>query len=144
MRFLLVLGFFLLHGVAHAGVYSDDMAKCLVAATSAKDKTDLVRWIFANAALHPDVGDISSVSPGSREEMNRTTAVLMERLLTDACRKQTQDAVRYEGPVAIQLSFQVLGQVAMQELMSNKAVSAGFEGFTRFIDKAKIDALLKR
>lgn len=144
MRVLLVLGFFLFHGVAHAGVYSDDMAKCLVASTSAKDKTDLVRWIFANAALHPDVGDISSVSAGARDAMNRTTAVLMERLLTDACRKQTQDAVRYEGPVAIQLSFQVLGQVAMQELMSNKAVSAGFEGFTKFIDKAKIDALLKR
>ncbi len=144
MRFFVALGVSLLCGAAHAGVYSDDMAKCLVASTSVKDKTDLVRWIFANAALHPDVTGISSISPASRDDMNRTTAVLLERLLTEACRKQTQEAVRYEGPIAIQLSFQVLGQVAMKELMSNKAVSAGFEAFVKYLDKAKIEGLVAR
>ena len=38
---------------AGAGVFSDDLSKCLVASTTTRDQTDLVRWIFATAALHP-------------------------------------------------------------------------------------------
>lgn len=143
MRLFLVLSLALFANVSLAGVYSDDMAKCLVASTSKKDKTDLVRWIFANAALHPDVVSISRISADSRDKLNRSTAALMERLLTQTCRKQTQDAMRYEGPIAMQLSFQVLGQVAMKELMSDKAVSAGFEAFSKYLDKSKIEALGK-
>src|SRR3954465_8904754 len=112
LAFLLLLS---IPAVLHAGPYSDDMGRCLVSATSAKDKTDLVRWIFANAALHPDVGNISAVTPKEREAINRMAGGLVERLLTDTCRKQTQEALRYEGQIALQLSFQVLGQVAMQE-----------------------------
>jgi hypothetical protein len=144
MRLFLVLGLALFCSAPHAGLYSDDMAKCLVASTSQADKTNLVRWIFANAALHPDVSDISTVSAASRDQMNRTVATLVERLLTETCRKQSQEAVRYEGPIAIQLSFQILGQVAMQELMRDQAVSAGFEAFAKYIDRTKIEALGKR
>ena len=127
---------------ACAGPYSDDMGRCLVSSTSVKDKTDLVRWIFANAALHPDVGNIASVSAKERESINRLAGGLVERLLTDTCRKQTQDALRYEGQIALQLSFQVLGQVAMQELMSNPAVGKGFGELDRFMDQKKIRALI--
>jgi len=73
--------------------------------------------------------------------MNRKQAALVERLLTQACRSETQAAVRYEGPIAFQLSFQVLGQVAMKELMSDKSVSSGFDAFVKYLDKAKLEAL---
>ena len=101
-----------------------------------------MRWIFANAALHPDVNNISSVTAKERETINRMAGGLVERLLTDTCRKQTQEALRYEGQIALQLSFQVLGQVAMQELMSNPAVGKGFGELDRFMDQKKIRALI--
>lgn len=139
------LGLFLLTAVAgntaNAGLYSDDMARCLVAKTSAADKTSLVRWIFANAALHPEVASIATITPEQRTGMDKAAGQLVERLLTVDCREQTTAALKYEGDMAMQLSFQVLGQVAMQELMAHQAVSAGFEVFTQYMDMSKIEQL---
>lgn len=126
---------------SNASVYSDDLSRCLVSATSTKDKTDLVRWVFANAALHPQVAAISSVSPEQRTGLNRTMGKLVQRLVTEDCRKQTQEAVKYEGQVAFQMSFQVLGQVAMKELMSEPAVSRSFGDFATYMDEGKLRAV---
>lgn len=144
LRSIIVAASLSLSGLAHAGVYSDDMARCLVASTSSKDKTDLVRWIFANAALHPDVANVSSVSSEARDKLDRDIAALLERLVTDVCRKQSDEAFRYEGATAFHDSFGVLGQVAMQELMSNKDVAAGFQTFAKYLDNAKFEALGKK
>jgi hypothetical protein len=126
----------------HAGPYADDLAKCLVSSTTARDKTDLVRWIFANAALHPDVRSISAVTPEQRVEINRLNGQLLERLLTEACRKQLQDAVKYEGQRTIELSFQVLGQVAMRELMSDASVGRGFAETDKYMNAEKLKQVL--
>lgn len=126
---------------AQAGVYSDDLSRCLVNATSAKDKTDLIRWMFANAALHPQVATISSVSTEQRVRINRNTATLIQRLLTQNCRKPTQNVFKYESKNAFESSFQVLGQVAMRELMSDPKVGNGFGDFAQYLDEAKMREL---
>lgn len=142
MRYFLVIALLLVPAISMAGVYSDEMGKCLVASTSAQDKTKLVRWIFAISALHPDVASIASVSEAEREQMDRDTAALFERLVTESCRKQTMDAIRYEGAaIAFQISFGLLGQVAMQELMTDKTVNSGFENFIKYLDMKKLEAL---
>jgi hypothetical protein len=140
-RSLLPIAVFVFSGSAHAGLYSDDMSRCLVANTSSKDKTELVRWIFSVAALHPEVSSIAALTEQQREGINRDIGKLLERLLTDTCRKQTQEAIKYEGGIAIQTSFQVLGQVAMQELMTNPAVANGFAGISKYLDEAKFKEL---
>ena len=129
-------------GSLHAGPYSDDLAKCLVSSTTARDKTDLVRWIFANAALHPEVRSISAVTPEQRMDINRLNGALLERLLTDSCRRQLQDAVKYEGQRTIELSFQVLGQVAMRELMSDASVGRGFAEMDKYLNAEKLRQVL--
>ncbi len=68
---------------------------------------------------------------------------MIERLLTVTCRKQTREALKYEGPAAMQASFQVLGQVAMRSLMENPEVAQGFQGMGRYIDENKIRELAK-
>jgi len=75
--------------------------------------------------------------------MDRSVAALYEKLLTQTCRKQTEDAIRYEGVSAIQTSFNALGQAAMRELMSNEKVAAGAENFTNYLDKKKIEAMVQ-
>lgn len=128
---------------AEAGVYSDDLAKCLVASTTPKDQTDLVRWIFATAALHPQVSSIAAVTTEQRTAMARSVGELFERLLTDACRTQFSAAMQYEGNQTIESAFQVLGQVAMRALMADPAVAKGFEEIDAFIGKEKIEAAAK-
>ncbi len=143
-QFLTILGALTLLTASvpgHAGLYADDMGRCLVSATSTKDKTDLVRWIFAVAALHPEVANIAAANASQRVELNRQAGKLFQRLLTEDCRKQTQEALKYEGAIAMQLSFQVLGQVAMQELMNHNAVRNGFSELSKYMDESKIKAI---
>jgi len=48
------------------------------------------------------------------------------------------DAMKYEGAQTIEMSFSVLGQVAMRELMSHPEVSKGFGELEGFISTDKI------
>ena len=128
---------------ARAGVYADDLSRCLVGGATAKDKTDLVRWVFANSALHPELASMASFSPMQRTIINKTAGKLFERLLTETCRGQFRDAMKYEGSQTIEMSFSVLGQVAMRELMTHPEVSKGFGELENYINTEKIEQAAK-
>ena len=125
-----------------AGPYADDLSRCLVSATSAEDKSTLVKWVFSIASLHPALGSVSAVTGTQRAQTDREVAALFEALLTERCKKQTQSAVRYEGEKTIGTAFEVLGQAAMMELFSDPAVAKGLGAFTEHLDQKKLDSLL--
>jgi maltose-binding protein MalE len=127
---------------AAAGPYSDELAKCLVRSTTTSEKTTLMKWIFAAAALHPDVKGIASVTEAQRDELSTLTGKMVERLLTESCKNETQDAMKYEGPIVFQSAFSVLGQVAAVGLFTDPSVSTYMSDFLKYIDKAKVQALL--
>ncbi|MGZ7039863.1 MAG: hypothetical protein ACXVJO_16930, partial [Thermoanaerobaculia bacterium] len=116
----------------------DALSKCLVTSTSSADKTALVRWMFATMSLHPDVQALSSVTAVQRAEINKNTARLFERLLTDSCASETKEAVKYEGPSTIESAFSVLGQVATREMFTNPKVAAGLEELGKNFDEEKL------
>ncbi len=124
-----------------AGPYSDEMAKCLVKSTSEADKNSLVKWMFAAAALHPAVKSIASVSDAQRGELNKSTAKLFERLITESCRAEAQEAVKYEGPSTIDAGFQVLGQVAARGLFADPSVARNMAELGNHMDKQKIQRI---
>jgi hypothetical protein len=126
---------------ARAGIYADDMSRCLVEKSSPDDRVALVRWMFAAAASHPAVADIAKVQPEQIDAANRTIAELVMRLMTEACKEPTQKALKYEGPATIGLSFQVLGQVAGNELFSNPSVAAAMAGLAKYTDAEKLKVL---
>ena len=127
---------------ASAGPYADDMAKCLVRSTTPSEKNALVKWIFAAAALHPEVKGISAVTEAQREELSKSTGKLVERLLGESCRAETQDALKYEGPQVFQSAFTVLGQVASVGLFTDPSVSGYMSDFLKYVDKAKVESTL--
>lgn len=129
-------------GPAYAGPYSDDLAKCLVESTTTTDKNALVKWMFAMAALHPAVKSIASITEAERTLSSRGTAQLFERLLTESCRTQTQQAVKYEGAAALQTGFQMLGQVAARELFADPGVARGLADLENHIDSQKMKRAL--
>lgn len=128
----------LFSGPAAAGLYADDLSRCLVRSTGEEEKRALVKWIFSAVALHPEVATISSVTPAQRIEMTRATAKIFEKLLTVSCRAEVQQAVQYEGPETIGSSFQVLGQVAARELFSHPNVAANMADLGRYVDQKRI------
>jgi hypothetical protein len=138
---LVALAGSLLAGTASAGVYTDELSKCLVESTTTEDRTALVHWLFAAASVHPAISSLSTVKPADMDAANQTIGALFMRLLTDSCKEQAQKALRFEGPATIQLSFTVLGQVAGAELFSNPLVAKEMSGIEKFIDPAKLESL---
>ena len=126
---------------AWAGVYADDFGKCLVASTTKDDRANLIRWLFVAASQHPAVKPIASISPAQQVESDKAVGALLMKLLTDSCKADAQKAIQYEGPITIQLAFEILGKVAGQELFSSPEVAANLKTFTKYIDADKVKAL---
>jgi hypothetical protein len=125
-----------------AGPYTDALSMCLVKNTSEADKTMLVKWIFAIIALHPEVESMAAVSYEQRDVLNEQFGLLVQNLLTQSCRTETSEALKYEGTGAIEGSFNVLGQVATRELFTNPAVAEGMAEIGKYLDESTFESLL--
>ena len=124
----------------YAGPYSDALSKCLASSTTAADKITFVKWMFAAMSRHPAVRAMSNVSDAQLIEANRQVAALYMRLMTEQCKDKARDAVKYEGKAAVNSSFQVVGQVAAEELFSNPEVAKIMSSLDNYIDKKKLHA----
>jgi hypothetical protein len=129
------LAFTLLNcSIASAGPYADALGKKLVSATTSAEKIILVRWMFTAMSLHPDLKDLSSVTPQQRTEANKALGKMITRMLTENCLTEAREAVKYEGPAAISSAFQLFGQVAARELFGNSKVAEGLSELNKVID----------
>jgi hypothetical protein len=127
---------------ASAGPYSDTLGKALVSATTPADRVILVRWLFTSLSLHPGVQDLIQITPKQKTEANQAVAKLIERLLTVSCRKETIEAVKYEGTSAIESSFNLLGQIAGREAFGDPHVTAGLAELKSLLDVEKFKKAL--
>ena len=127
---------------AQAQTPVESLGRCLTDNTSGKDRKELAQWLFAAMTAHPEMRPLSSATKDDIDRTSRTAAALFTRLLAENCSKEVKAAVQSGGRVAIQAGFQVLGQVAMQELMTNPDVGAAMGVLDRYIDRSKIDAAL--
>ena len=128
---------------ATAGPRTDELAQCLVAATTDQDKDDLVRWIFVSTAQHPAVSALTTVSPEQRADLSSRVAIVFERLLTEDCRQQFHDARKTEGEETVSRSFGILVQTAMGDLIENATVSSALASVDSYLDKQKIVAAME-
>jgi hypothetical protein len=118
----------------------ESLSRCLADNTSGKDRKDLARWVFLAMAAHPEIKQYAAHDMlQAAEEMHRQVAQTFTRLLTESCRQQTQAAFKQGGPVALQAAFQTLGQLAMQELMSDRGVNKAMGAFERYLDQNKLN-----
>ena len=126
-----------------AGPYSDALGKRLVESTTSEDRVLLIRWMFALMSLHPEIKDLTTVTPQQRTELNREAAKMFEDLITVRCAKEAREAIRYEGMQAIQASFQLLGQVAARGLFDDPQVKTGAAEMDKYLDKEKFKKLMQ-
>src|SRR5690606_36147825 len=124
-----------------AGVYSDDLTRCLVDKSTADDRAQMMQWMFVALSASPVTRDMAAISDARREDVNRGGATLFVRLITDTCRSQSVNALKYEGPLAFEAAFNTLGQVAARGLMADPAVIAELSKLDSYMDKTKLDAL---
>lgn len=130
-------------GAASAGVYSDDLGKCMVRSTSEADKTLLIRWVFAALSADPSVKSMATVTPQERSALTRGFAALIERILEKDCRPEAVAALKYEGAGVVETSFAILGEVAMRGLTNGPAFQNIGKEIGEDLDKDKAAALFK-
>lgn len=102
----------------------------------------MARWTFAAMASHPEIKALSNVTQAKKDEIDKSTAILITKLLTENCLLQTRSAMEKDGGGALKVAFGVLGRLAMQELISNPNVNASLSDFGKYIDEKKFNSAL--
>jgi hypothetical protein len=128
---------------ASAGIYTDDLSRCLVRSSSEQDRTLLTRWMFISMASNPAVKSLATVTPQVRTEANQGIARLFERLILTDCRKETIEALKYDGRGAFEAGFQTLGMVAGRELMMGPGMADETREMETLLHKDQWEALAK-
>ena len=129
--------------LAHAGPYTDDLSKCLVSSTTDADKALLMKWIFSAIALNKEVAPYVNMPADVRDKINKDTAALYMRLLTDSCKVEAHDGFKDEGQASITSAFQLLGQIASQGIFTDPNVTAGMADLTKYFDEKKLNAVFE-
>lgn len=141
MKWIVVVALAALSLPSFAQSETDALSRCIADNTTGKDRRDLAKWLFIAMAAHPDMKSISNVPAPVADDTTRVAGSMFTRLLADACPNEVRAAIKSGGPVAIQAAFQVLGQLAMQELMTNRDVTAAMSMLDRYLDKQKLATL---
>lgn len=120
------------------------LGDCLVASTTGADRVALARWIGFAIAAHPSIKDSIAVPATSLNESDRDIASLVTQLMTVNCVNEARDAMNDgENGVAIEQAFEVLGQVAMSEIMMNEDVNFRIAGFVKYLDESALSEALE-
>lgn len=129
--------------VAIASPASDSLGTCMIDSLSGKERKQLAQWFFFAMSAHPDIKEYSKVSVEIQKSTNEYVGKLVTRLLAENCSEQLKLAAKEDGPEAVKGAFELVGKVALQELMANKDVAASISDYAKFVDNDKITAVLK-
>ena len=117
-----------------AGPFTDDFAKCLVTKTTAQEKTDLVKWIYVTISFHPQLSQMSNLTAEDVEMANIRVADYMTNVFAYKCNDELNQAIKYEGEESVFYAFELLGELAMGELMQDQGVTTASELFIQYVD----------
>lgn len=119
------------------------LSTCVADNTSGKQRKDLARWVFLSMAAHPDLKQYTSPEADvARTPTDKSVATLFEFLITEQCATEANATFTELGTPGLQVAFETLGRLAMQELMSNADANAAMATFERYVDNEKVNAAL--
>ena len=125
-------------GIAAAGESSEKLSKCLVSSTTPEDKQILIRWIFGAVANHPNVSDISNLSPEKWDEISKKSAHVFQKLIAESCSLESREAIMNDGMEGYKSAFETLGSTAVGGLMSDPSVVQAMGKLETYLDSDKL------
>ena len=124
--------------LATAGPTVDQLSNCLVKSTTATDKKTVLQWTFVALSTHPDLKAYSNVTDVQKEQLDKSLATVLQRILVEQCSSQTKAVIAAEGVQAVGDSFQELGQITGEEILKNPEVKGQLKGVIRYVDLNKL------
>lgn len=140
---VLLISVALLGGTAYAAAPAKDLGTCMIDALNGKERKLLAKWVFFAMAAHPDIKTYSKITPKDVDTSDRFIGGLVTRLLTKDCPTQLK-AANAADPMALKKSFELVGRVAMQELMSNQNVMKSISNYANYADLETIGKLISK
>jgi len=126
---------------ATASPKTDELGVCLVDSLDGKERKRLARWVFFAIAAHPEIESYLTASRQDIDSNDQYVGRLVTRLLVDDCPTQLKAASK-EDPRAVQKAFELVGQVAMKEIMTNQQVMDAISNYARYAEQDKISAVI--
>ena len=140
----LVIGLVLLvnllsFSVVQAAQEVDQFGICLTDSMNGKERKELAKWIFFGISSHSTIKPYANVSEQDIDDSNRYIGELIPRLVAEDCPSQAKAASKVMGSAAFEQAFRIVGEVAMQELMTEPSVGQTLGGFEQYLDQEKFD-----
>jgi hypothetical protein len=139
--FTIIFSLFVSGTANAAGGAAEALGACMSDSLTGKERKQIAQWLFIAMSSHPDIKGFSNVSDKARSDSDEFMGKIVTRLLIENCPEQSKLAVK-EGSAALKSAFEVVGKVAMQELMSNKETLTSMGAFEKYMDKEKINTVL--
>lgn len=129
----------LLPSYVSASHEAQQLAVCLTNSLNGKERKNLAKWIYLGMSTHSIIKPFSNVTEQDIDETNRYVGALVTRLLTEDCPKQAKVAIEVGGQEAMENAFGIVGEVAMQELMTEPSVGNALGAFDKYLNQDKFD-----
>jgi hypothetical protein len=120
---------------------AQELGNCMVDSLNGKERKELAKWIFFAMAAHPEINSYSKATEQDITESDEFIGKLITRLLTDDCSTEFIAAVKID-PRNVEKAFGLVGQVAMQELMTNQNVTKAITNYIKYVDQDKLNSLV--
>jgi hypothetical protein len=136
---LLLSAVTMLPSYTFASQEAQQLAVCLTDSLNGKERKNLAKWIYLGMSTHSIIKPFSNVTEQDIDDTNRYVGALVTRLLTEDCPKQAKAAIDVGGQGAMENAFRLVGEVAMQELMTEPSVGNALGAFDKYLDQEKFD-----
>ncbi|NOJ05505.1 hypothetical protein F0236_17315 [Vibrio splendidus] len=133
----------LFSGVAQASQEALQLGVCLTDSLNGKERKNLAKWIYLGMSSHSVIKPYSNVSAKDLDTSDQYMGELITRLITEDCPKQAKAASKISGNAAFEQAFSVVGEVAMQELMTEPSVGKSLGAFEKYLDQEKFNKTFK-
>ncbi|KQN25163.1 hypothetical protein ASE86_02585 [Sphingomonas sp. Leaf33] len=110
------------------------LGQCMAMKTTGEDRILVARWMLVAMASGPQMTGVVTVQPGQKEKYDRGMATLFTRLLVTDCPDLSRAVFKLRDNAAFRVAGESLGQVAMQELLTNPQASAALGAYVKYLD----------
>jgi hypothetical protein len=126
---------------AEAGVFTDDLTRCLVSKATDSDRDAFMAWMFSAVSADPQLQKFTTLDRTKRDNIAATAADVFQRLIFVDCRKEAIAAMKAEGQEVLAQAFGGLGRAATEQMFQSPQAQAELEALGNNFDEAKLKAL---
>jgi hypothetical protein len=140
---IVLLMIMLVPNIADASQAAQNLGVCLTDSLNGKERKNLAKWIYFGMSTHSSIKSYTNATQKDFDNINKYVGELITRLMTEDCPEIADAALKEGGSAAFEYAFGIVGQVAMQELMTEPSVSQAMGAFEKYLDQDKFDQTFK-